>query len=91
MNITQKELVRRLAEASGCDAKTAEEMLSATGSALAELCAAMDAVAVPGFGTFMPVKSDERISTESGQRVLLPPAINVMFNPSVLLRKQFEG
>ncbi len=87
MNITQKELVRRLAEASGCDAKTAEEMLSA----IAELCAAMDAVAVPGFGTFMPVKTDERISTESGQRVLLPPAINVMFNPSVLLRKQFEG
>ncbi|MCM1483375.1 MAG: HU family DNA-binding protein [Muribaculaceae bacterium] len=91
--MTQKELYRRLAEAAGCDIKEAEELLSATVLSLSELCASMDAVAVPGFGTFMPVKKEECVTTnaQTGERVLNPPAIKVKFNPSVLLRKQFEG
>lgn len=90
--MTQKELLKRLAEKAGCTPKEAEEMLAATGSALADLCAEMNAVAVPGFGTFTPVKCDESVTTDaSGKTMLMPPSITLTFNPSVLLRKQFEG
>lgn len=91
--MTHKELLKRLAEKAGCTPKEAEEMLAATGSALADLCGAMDAVAVPGFGTFTPVKCNETVTTDAvtGKTMLVPPSISLSFHPSVLLRKQFEG
>lgn len=50
----------------------------------------LDSVAIPGFGKFESVKDDEKIVTDltTGQRVLLPPAINVTFQPSSLLKKR---
>ena len=53
----------------------------------------LDEVAIPGFGTFAPIKYDERINTdsESGEMSLLPPSIEVEFKPSVVVRKRFIG
>ena len=52
----------------------------------------LDEVAIPGFGTFAPIKYDERISdSESGEMSLLPPSIEVEFKPSVVVRKRFIG
>lgn len=50
----------------------------------------LDSVAIPGFGKFEAVKEEEKIITDltTGQRVLLPPAINVSFQPSSLLKKR---
>ncbi len=50
----------------------------------------LDSVAIPGFGKFESIKEDEKVVTDltTGQRVLLPPAINVTFQPSSLLKKR---
>lgn len=50
----------------------------------------LDSVAIPGFGKFEAVKEDEKIIKDlsTGSRVLLPPAINISFQPSSLLKKR---
>lgn len=49
----------------------------------------LESVAIPGFGSFTPVKHEERVETdaESGRRTLLPPHIAVNFIPGSKLRK----
>lgn len=83
-----KELISRLSMESG---QTAEEIylkVDTLSSILRNFCKELDAVAVPGFGTFQPVKEDEIVVTGSdGSRTLLPPAIEVKFKSSVILRK----
>lgn len=53
----------------------------------------LDAVAIPGFGTFYSEKHDERIveNQSTGETVMLPPEIEFGFNSSVVLRKRFVG
>lgn len=86
-----KTLISRLSMESG---KSAEEIASAIAAVTATLGAhgaTLDAVAIPGFGTFTSTKSDERIiTTPDGKRTLLPPAITVDFKSSVLLRKSLS-
>ncbi len=50
----------------------------------------LDSVAIPGFGTFKSTKRDELIVTDetTGKRTLLPPAITMEFQPSIVLRKK---
>lgn len=52
----------------------------------------MDSIAIPGFGTFEPVKEDERIQNDlsTGKRLLLPPEITVQFKSSALLRRKIS-
>lgn len=86
-----KKLISRLSMESG---KSAEEITSAIAAVTATLGAygaTLDAVAIPGFGTFTSTKTDEHIvSTPDGKRALLPPAITVDFKSSVLLRKSLS-
>lgn len=53
----------------------------------------LDSVAVPGFGTFAPEKKEEQIvdNNETGEKMMLPPVINVNFKSSVVLRKRLLG
>lgn len=55
-----------------------------------EAGADLDSIAVPGFGTFKSSKTEERVVTDeaSGERTLLPPAIALEFQPSIVLRKK---
>lgn len=47
-----------------------------------------DSVAIPGFGTFTPSKTDESvIEHPSGKKMLVPPHISLTFSESVVLRK----
>ncbi len=59
---------------------------------MAETGTELDSVAVPGFGTFSTVKTDESIVTDAatGRRTLLPPSIRMSFQPSVVLRKKMS-
>lgn len=52
----------------------------------------LDSVAIPGFGTFKSLKKDEEIVVDSvtGKRTLLPPAVTMEFQPSVVLRKKLS-
>lgn len=78
------------AAAAACDSSTAEKIAVALAVALRERCAALDTVAIPGFGNFVPEKRDEHISTDgtTGIRRLMPPSISVQFQPGSKLRKQ---
>lgn len=80
--------VSRLSMQSGLPAEVISGKLECMAKVLKAYCTNLDAVAVPGFGTFTPVKNDERIvSTGAGKRMLLPPSIEVTFKSSVVLRK----
>lgn len=57
---------------------------------LTAVLAELNSAAIPGFGTFESAKTDERIVTENGERILMPPAIDVRFNPSVVLRNKLK-
>ena len=59
---------------------------------LVETGTELDAVAIPGFGTFATVKTDESIVTDpaSGRRTLMPPSIRMSFQPSVVLSKKMS-
>ncbi|RXI24233.1 MAG: hypothetical protein C7K11_01980 [Candidatus Amulumruptor caecigallinarius] len=48
-----------------------------------------DSVALPGFGTFVTVKEDERIDRDlsTGRQVLLPPHLSMEFKGSSSLLK----
>lgn len=52
----------------------------------------LDSIAIPGFGTFATVKTDESIVSdpETGRRTLMPPSITMCFQPSVVLRKKMS-
>ncbi|WP_297059002.1 HU family DNA-binding protein [uncultured Duncaniella sp.] len=64
----------------------------ALGKLMAEIGTELDSVAVPGFGTFVTVKTDESVMTdpETGRRTLVPPSIRMHFQPSVVLRKKLS-
>lgn len=64
----------------------------ALGKLMAEIGTELDSVAVPGFGTFVTVKTDESVITdpETGRRTLVPPSIRMHFQPSVVLRKKLS-
>lgn len=75
--------------------RTPEEtatLVDALAKLMCEIGGELDSMAVPGFGTFTTVKTDERIVTDesTGKRTLLPPAITMQFQPSVLLRKKLS-
>lgn len=60
-----------------------EQLVSVIKDSLSDL----DKVAIPGFGTFDPVKEDEYIDIIDGHKVLMPPSISVKFNPGTQLKK----
>lgn len=90
--MTQEELINLLAENVGVSADVARLMVTTIAQCIADNCRDMDAVAIPGFGTFQPVKADERLVVDkTGRRILLPPEIALQFRSSVLLRKKLLG
>ena len=84
-NITSK-----ASAAAGCDPAQGAALAEAFAAALRERLSMLESVAIPGFGTFATVKTDESIVTdaESGRRTLVPPSIRMIFQPSVVLRKK---
>lgn len=67
-------------------------LTDAFGKLMAETGTELDSVAVPGFGTFSTVKTDESVVTDpsTGRRTLMPPSIRMSFQPSVVLRKKMS-
>lgn len=67
-------------------------MIEAIGSTIAAICADLDSVAIPGFGTFSARKEEEHIALDplTMKRTMYPPAIRPEFRPSVVLRHLIE-
>ena len=87
-----KAFVAELARRLGRDRKETETLLDGLRQALRQHCGELDTVAVPGFGNLEPVKHLEQVVTDrvSGQRMLLPPEIELTFHPGTKLRGQIE-
>ncbi len=84
-----KQLTSILAEKTGLTPAAAGTVLTAFNEIISENCARLNSVALPGFGTFSPTKTDEYIVADpDGGRTLMPPAVKVQFNPSIVLRKK---
>lgn len=80
--------LNRIAKKSETPVKTVAEHAEALVGLVTELLAACDTVAIPGFGTFTATKTDEHVVTApDGRRTLLPPSIDVNFQPGSRLRK----
>lgn len=88
-----KTFTATLARNLGTDQHRVASQIDAFAEVLRRAAQSMERVAVPSFGSFDVVKVDEEIITDrtSGHRVLLPPQINVEFNPASLLRKKLSG
>lgn len=87
-----KAIVGTVAKKMGRESRDINALIEGLASVLKERCGDLDSVAIPGFGTFEPVKEDEKIVPDlaSGKRIMMPPAINLNFKPSALLRKRLN-
>ncbi len=84
-----KQITATLAERTGLNAATVNSLLGALTDIIGENCADLNSIAIPGFGTFSAEKTDEYVAeAPDGSRTLMPPAITVKFNPSIILRKK---
>ncbi len=81
-----------LAARLGCDPAKASNLLETFATIVREECAATNRVAIPGFGSFEGVKHDEEIVNDlaAGCRMLLPPSIEVVFTPGVMMKKKLN-
>lgn len=87
-----KTFTSRLARRLNIERAECMELVQALGDAIGTHGAELDAVAVPGFGTFEPRMRRERINVQpvSGRRLLLPPKVALTFRPSALLRQKLK-
>ncbi len=85
-----KQFRKLLSERTGANANDIDALTEALSAVMRRAFTDLDAVAIPAFGTFTPVKHDEEISTDlsTGNRMLLPPEIRLEFTPGAnLLRR----
>lgn len=87
-----KQIVAALSKKLTRDPKDIEALIEALAATLREKCGNMDSIAIPGFGTFMPTKENEKIVVDhsTGNKLLLPPQITLIFQPSVKLKKKIN-
>lgn len=87
------ELTERLSQSTGRTHEDVEKLLSSFVKALRTSNLEGKAVAIPGFGTFQPEKTEETISIDpvTGKRYLMPPSVKIVFKSSVVLRKKLIG
>lgn len=85
-----KAFTQQLAARLGVTPAEVTPMVEGLGQVIAEIGTALDSVAIPGFGTFTSEKRDEHVVTDpvDGSRTLMPPAIEMSFTASVVLRKK---
>lgn len=85
-----KSFRKTLAERLGRNTGDIDALTGALGMLLVENASALRALAIPGFGTFVPVKHDEQIVNDlaSGHRILFPPEIVLEFYPGAAMRRK---
>lgn len=87
----KKTLNSRVAAQVGVDARTSTQLTDALAGVIGDILTDRDSVAIPGFGEFSPIKTDEHISLDSdGRRLLMPPAITIKFTPGTALRNKLS-
>lgn len=88
----KKNYVAEIAAASGCSKEDVEKIVDIIPSSMARMCQELDSIAIPGFGSFVTEKFNERIECDesTGIKKLYPPQIVMRFRPSVILRNKLK-
>lgn len=91
--MTEFDLAEHIAEKTGMDSQKTQLLLEALSKSLSRHSHDLDSVAIPGFGTFITQKIEEELRNDlaTGRQMIFPPAIELSFKPSVVLRKKFVG
>lgn len=89
-HMDNKQLVVTLSKKIGREPKDINALIDGLSAIIKDKCGALDSIVIPGFGAFIPIKEEEKITTDlsTGKRVLLPPQISLQFRPSTILRKK---
>lgn len=76
----------------GLTQERASALLDAMRDSLVKCALQGDSVALPGFGTFVTVKDDERVDRDlsTGRQILLPPRLSMGFKGSTSLIKSIN-
>ena len=83
-----RSFINKLAQSTETDTKDTSRLVKELVGIIAKCCETNEKVAIPGFGTFEFIKNKEKVITESdGQKVLLPPSLNVLFKAGSRLKK----
>ncbi len=87
-----KQLRKILVDRTGRSQADIDALVEGLSVVLRQHGAELDAVAVPTFGTFSPVKHDEVVSEDlsTGKRMLLPPEIVMEFEPSASMLRRLN-
>lgn len=87
-----KEYINALSMSTGVDVRKVEAIIDILPNVIAECGLNNSSIAIPRFGTFSCLKSEEYISVDdlSGKSLLNPPSVKLVFRPSVMLRKKVE-
>lgn len=85
-----RSFISRLAKATGNDTRRAAQFVEAMAHELGNAISQGDNVALPGFGTFNSVKTDEHTvtDTDSDAVMLMPPHVDITFAPASHLKKK---
>lgn len=88
-----KQLRRQLCQLTGRSQADIDALTEGLALIIRESCADMDAVAIPTFGTFQPVKHLEEEITDlsTGKKMLVPPEIILEFHPAAVLQKRMKN
>ncbi len=87
-----KTFINGLSRLCGRDNADTERMADELIRTIRELSSELDTVAVPGFGSFTTLKSEEYITTDndSGKTMLYPPKVAIHFTAGSMLKKRFN-
>lgn len=88
-----KQFRKRLSELTGRENSDVDALVEAFSIILRDSCTELDSVAIPTFGTFVPVKHNEEVVTDlsTGKRMLMPPEIVIEFHPGSMLQKRLRN
>lgn len=88
-----KSFKKRLSEVTARPEADVDALVDALAVVIREAATDLDSVAVPTFGTFVPVKHNEEVVTDlsTGKRMLVPPEITLEFQPGAMLRKKLRN
>lgn len=83
---------KQILDNTGLTDKQAAGIIDALRKCLVECAAQGDSVAIPGFGTFVTVKDDERVDRDlsTGRKVLVPPHLSIEFKAGSALIKSIN-
>ncbi len=88
-----KTFISHLSKQMNCETKVTQDLVAAFADVLRSKAADLDTIAIPGFGNFVAMKKQEKITIdpETGKRILIPPCVSLQFVAGSMLKKNLKN